>query len=243
MKKICGKKLAFLLVACVLAAGTFVSCGDEETEEPTAADTLTKPTGTDPFTTGLYKAEVTPKDSDKDDDGKDPTYTYYYAIDTKGRVITAYENEGKTLDADTYQQKYTYDTSSKTITLAYYALSIPTDIDAYVSWMIADTEEEYTGKWKFGSKSDYINGYFKRTYDAYVAQLKERLAAAATEEKRKALQKELDDMQNQWNEVITNLNKLFDETVTYAYTKNGTVITLTNDAAEDKKLVLTPVSK
>ena len=54
MKKICGKKLAFLLAACVLAAGTFVSCGEDEPEDPTAADSLAKPVGDDPFTTGNY---------------------------------------------------------------------------------------------------------------------------------------------------------------------------------------------
>ena len=242
MKKICGKKLAFLLAACVLVAGTFVSCGEDEPEEPTAAESLAKPTGNDPFTTGLYKAEVTPRDADKDDDGRDPTYTCYYAIDTKERVITAYGDEEKTLDEDASQQEYTYDSNSKTVTLAYYALAIPTDIDAYVSWMIADTEEEYTGKWKLGSKSDYINGYLKKTYDAYVAKLKERLAAATTEEKRKRLQKELDDMPKQWNEVNTNLNKMFDEALTYDYSKDGNVITLTNANANPKKLVLTPAS-
>ena len=238
MKKICGKKLAFLLAACVLAAGTFVSCGDEETEEPTAADSLAKPTGTDPFTTENYTAKVTFTDTDKDDEYID---TYLYVIDTKERVITAYEDEEKTLNGDVYQQKYTYDTNNKTVTLAYYALAIPTDIDAYVSWEIADTEE-YTGKWRFGNKSDYINGYLQKSYDAYVAKLKKSIAAATTDEKREALQKELDDMPNQWDKVVARLDKQFDEAITYAYTKTGTVITLTNTTADAKILVLTPVS-
>lgn len=235
MKKICGKKLAFLLAACVLAAGTFVSCGDEETEEPTAADTLTKPTGTDPFTSGLYKAEVTSTDTEKDDEY---TYTYYYAIETEKRVITVYENEKKDLDEDVYQQKYTYDTNSKTVTLAYYTLAIPTDVDTYFS-----SDSHYTGDWKFVSKSDYINGYLKKSYDTYVAKLQKRIAdKKATGDDYKELQKELDDMPNQWNRKVAKLDKQFDESVTYDYAKTGTVITLTNTAANPKKLVLTPAS-
>ncbi len=237
MKKTYGKTLASLLAACVLAAGTFVSCGEDETEEPTAAASLAKPVGDDPFIAELYKAEITSTDTDKDGEIFEDTDTYYCALDTDKRIITVYEDKEKNLDDDSYQQKYTYDISSKTVTLAYYALAIPTDADNYLS-----DELEYTGGWKLVSKSDYINDYLKKSYDTYVAKLKERLDTAITEEKRKNLQKELDDMPNKWNKVVANLDKQFDEAVTYTYAKTGNVITLTNADANPKSLVLTPAS-
>ena len=49
-------------------------------------------------------------------------------------------------------------------------------------------------------------------------------------------------MPNQWKKAVAKLDKQFDEAITYAYTEKGNVITLINDAAEDKKLVLTPAS-
>ena len=242
MKKICGKKLAFLLAACVLAAGTFVSCGEKETEEPTAADSLAKPTGNDPFTKAEYRAVITSTYIDKDGESKEYDGTYYCVFDTKERIITVYEDEEKTLDNNTYQKKYTYDTNSKTVTLAYYALAIPTDIDAYVSWEIADTEE-YTGKWKFGSKNDFIDGYLQKSYDTHVAKLEKRIAdKKATGDDYKGLQKQLDDMPNQWKKAVAKLDKQFDEAITYDYSKDGNVITLTNANADPKKLVLTPAS-
>ena len=143
MKKICGKKLAFLLAACVLAAGTFVSCGEKEMEEPTAADSLAKPTGNDPFTKAKYEAVITTTYIDKDGETGEYDDTYYCDVDTKERIITFYEYDHgeKTLE-DAYQQKYTYDTNSKTVTMAYYALAIPTDVDKYFS-----SDSDYTGKW------------------------------------------------------------------------------------------------
>ena len=224
MKKICGKKLAFLLAACVLVAGTFVSCGDEETEEPTAADSLAKPTGTDPFTTGLYKAEVTYKSGDSDD--------MYYDIDTNNRTM----NIGEFKDELFTQQKYTYDGNS--VTMVIYKQMMPSNMDSYISSRLGDTTEEYDGGWKYVGKSEYVSATEKLA-KAMVSFIEQHLKDASGDD-REELEEDLDYWKNK---AVKRASDSFDEpAITYAYTKTGTVITLTNADANPKNLVLTPAS-
>ena len=226
MKKICGKKLAFLFAACVLVAGTFVSCGEKETEEPTAADTLAKPTGDDPFTTGLYKTEVTYKSGGSDD--------MYYDIDTNNRTM----NIGEHKDELFTQQKYTYDGNS--VTMVIYKQKMPSDIDAYISSVIDDSKEEYDGNWKYVGKSEYVSAVEKMAKAMIPFTEKQLQDSTLSDKERKELEHDL----NYWkNEAVKEAIDSFDEpALTYAYTEKGNVITLINDAAEDKKLVLTPAS-
>lgn len=228
MKKICGKKLAFLLVACVLATGTFVSCGDEETEEPTAADTLTKPTGTDPFISGNYTVKITATDKDGE-----YTYTRYYTIDTKERTVSIFYDEDKE-EVPSQQKKYTYD--NKTITFALYKAYMPSDMDAYIAHLIED--KDYTGDWKLAGKSEYVSAVERMVKEESSAIEKRLKDTTISTDERKKLQKRLDYL----NSAVAEAIEQFNESLTYDYSKTSNVITLTNDAAEDKKLVLTPVS-
>ncbi|MDE6705284.1 MAG: hypothetical protein K2J81_05195 [Treponemataceae bacterium] len=226
MKKICGKKLAFLLAACVLAAGTFVSCGEKETEDPTAADSLAKPTGNDPFTTGLYKAEVTYKSGGSDD--------MYYDIDTNNRTMNIGEHKGELFT----QQKYTYDGNS--VTMVIYKQKMPSDIDAYISSVIDDSKGEYDGNWKYAGKSEYVSAVEKMAKAMIPFTEKQLQDSTLSDKERKELEHDL----NYWkNEAVKEAIEEFDKPeVTYAYTKDGNVITLTNTTADAKILVLTPVS-
>ena len=229
MKKICGKKLAFLLAACVLAAGTFVSCGEKETEEPTAADSLAKPTGDDPFTTGNYTARITARDKDEN-----YAYTNYYVIDTKERTVSIFYDEKEKEEVPSQQKKYTYD--NKTITLALYKAYMPSDMDAYIAHLIDD--KEYTGDWKIGGKSEYVSAVERMVKEESSVIEKRLKDTTISTDERKDLQKLLDYLNSDVAEAI----KLFDESLTYDYSKDGNVITLTNANADPKKLVLTPAS-
>ena len=228
MKKICGKKLAFLLAACVLAAGTLVSCGEKETEEPTAADSLAKPTGNDPFTTGMYKAKVSYNSNGTYSD--DPVY---YEIDINNRTMNIGEYKNELF----IQRKYTYDDS--TVTMVIYKQMIPSDMNAYIASVIDDTKGEYDGSWKYVGKSEYVSA-MEKVAKAMIPFIEQQLKDAADDDDRKDLEYEL----NYWkNNAVKNATEEFDEpAVTYAYTKNGNVITLTNATAEAKILVMTPAS-
>ncbi|MBD5427119.1 MAG: hypothetical protein HDR38_06185 [Treponema sp.] len=228
MKKICGKKLAFLLAACVLAAGTFVSCGEDEPEDPTAADSLAKPVGDDPFTTGNYTALITATEKDEE-----YTYTRCYTIDTEERTVSIFYDEDE--EVPSQQKKYTY--NDKTITLALYKAYMPSDMDAYIAHLIED--KEYTGDWKLAGKSEYISA-MERVVKEESSVIEKRLKdTTISTDEREYLQERLDYLKNS---AVAGVIEMFNESVVYEYSKTGNVITLTNDAAEDKKLVLTPAS-
>ena len=229
MKKICGKKLAFLLAACVLAAGTFVSCGEDEPEDPTAADSLAKPVGDDPFTTGNYTALITATEKDEE-----YTYTRCYTIDTEERTVSIFYDEDE--EVPSQQKKYTY--NDKTITLALYKAYMPSDMDAYIAHLIED--KEYTGDWKLAGKSEYVSAIEKLAKAMIPFTEKQLQDSTLSAEDREELEDEL----SYWkNEAVKKAIEEFDEPpLTYAYTKSGNVITLTNTTADAKILVLTPVS-
>ncbi len=225
MKKTYGKTLASLLAACVLAAGTFVSCGEDETEVPTAAASLAKPVGDDPFTAGLYKAEITYKDDYSDN--------MYYNIDTNNRTMNIGEHKEELFT----QQKYTYNDNS--VTMVIYKQLMPSDMDAYISSVIDDTKEEYDGSWKFVGKSEYVSA-IEKLAKAEIPFIEQQLKDSTLSAKdRKELEEELD----YWNDAVREASESFDEpALTYAYAKTGNVITLTNADANPKRLVLTPAS-
>lgn len=227
MKKTFGKTLAFLLAASVLAAGTFVSCGEKETDEPTAADSLAKPVGNDPFTTGMYEAVITYETYEGD-----YSYDMYYDIDTNNRTMNTGEHKNELFG----QLKYTYDNNN--VTMVIYKQMMPSDMDAYISSRLDDTAGEYTGNWKYVGKTEYVSA-MEKLAKAMVSFIEQHLKDLSDEDR-----KDLEHALDYWkNDAVKEASESFEKpAVTYAYTKNGNVITLTNDAAEDKKLVLTPVS-
>ncbi len=234
MKKMFGKKLAFLLAACVLAAGIFVACKNEEEAENSAASSLAAPVGADPFKTGTYKVVFTCIDPAK---GKLYTDTYIRKFDTKQRITTQYLDETETLDW-AIQMAYTYNNTEKTVTMAYYRFAIPADIDAYI---FADTKDtHYTGEWKFVTLDDYIT-FWKEVCNAQIAEKQKKINDKSTsEEERKRLQAEIKDIEEKDIEHIEKEKTALLKTLVWSYaTDNGTITLTLNDARDGDKEVLT----
>ncbi len=234
MKKMFGKKLAFLLAACVLAAGIFVACKNEEEAENSAASSLAAPVGADPFKTGTYKVVFTCIDPEK---GKLYTDTYIRKFDTKQRITTQYLDETETLDW-AIQMAYTYNNTEKTVTMAYYRFAIPADIDAYI---FADTKDtHYAGEWKFVTLDDYI-AFEKEVCNAQIAEKQKKINDKSTsEEERKRLQAEIKDIEEKDIEHIEKEKTALLKTLVWSYaTDNGTITLTLNDARDGDKEVLT----
>lgn len=234
MKKMFGKKLAFLLAACVLTAGAFVACKNGEESEESAASSLASPVGTDPFKTGTYKVVYTCIDPEKNSLYTD---TYIKKFDTKQRIMTQYIDETETLKwAD--QMAYTYNNTEKTVTMAYYRSTIPADIDAYIS---ANTEETgYTGEWKFVTLDDYIT-FEKKLYNAQIAERQKKIDGPnISEEERKRLQAEIEDIKEDLEFIEKEMKDIAQTTFVWSYATDNDTITLTlNNAKYGDKEVLT----
>lgn len=228
MKKTFGRKLAFLFVATLLAAGTFTSCADNEEETAnTPADSLAKPTGTDPFTTGWYKANIT--------DSEGHNYDMYYIFDTAERTVDVQEKK-EPFD----KMKYTY--TANTVTMALYKVTVP-DIDAWVSFQLSDDDSKYPTEWKFVDKSEFIS-FVEEVSKKLIPLIEQQLQDTTLSDKtrREYLEETLDYWKNEAKNDAIEESKEFDEpAVTYAYTKTGNVITLTNNTATEK-IVLTLIN-
>lgn len=224
MKKTFGRKLAFLFVATLLAAGTFTSCADNEEETAnTPADSLAKPTGTDPFTTGWYKANIT---------GEGHNYDMYYIFDTAERTVDVQEKR----EEPSNKMKYTY--TANTVTMALYKVAVPSDIDAWVSSWLSDDIYYGSKERKFVDKSELIN-FVEEVSKKIIPLIEQQLQDTTLSDRtRRELEEDLD----YWKNDAIEESKEFDEpAVTYAYTKTGNVITLTNNTATEK-IVLTLIN-
>lgn len=234
MKKMFGKKLAFLLAACVLTAGAFVACKNGEESEESAASSLASPVGADPFKTGTYRVVYTCIDPENNSLYTD---TYIEKFDTKRRIMTQYIDETETLKwAD--QMTYTYNNTEKTVTMAYYRSTIPTDIDAYIS---ADTENtDYTGEWKFVPLDDYI-AFKKNVCNAQIAERQKKINSQnISEQERKRLQDEIEEIQRRSQSIEKEMKDISQTTFVWSYATDDGNITLTlNNSKYGDKEVLT----
>ena len=234
MKKMLGKKLAFLLAACVLTAGVFVACKNEEESEDSATSSLASPVGTDPFKTGTYRVVYTCIDPENNSLYTD---TYIRKFDTKQRITTQYLDETEALNGAA-QMAYTYNNNEKTVTMVYYRSAIPADIDAYIS---ADTKDtDYTGKWKFVTLDDYIT-FKKKVYNARIAEKQKKLNSpniSAQEHQR--LQRDIDDIKEELEFIEKEIKDIAQMTFIYSYeTDNGNITLTLNNSRDGDKEVLT----
>ena len=234
MKKMLGKKLAFLLAACVLTAGVFVACKNGEESEDSATSSLASPVGTDPFKTGTYRVVFTCIDPERDSLYTD---TYIRKFDTKQRITPQYFDETETLKW-AEQMAYTYNNNEKTVTMAYYRSAIPADIDAYIS---ADTKDtDYTGKWKFVTLDDYIS-FEKKICNAQIAEKQKKLNSPnISAEERQSLQWDIEEIKEDLESIEKEMKDLAQMTFIYSYETDNDSITLTlNNSRDGDKEMLT----
>lgn len=237
MKKMFGKKLVFLLAACVLMAGLFVACKNEEESEESAASSLASPVGADPFTTGTYRVVYTCIDPERD---RLYTDTYIEKFDTNRRIMTQYSDETGTLKW-AEQMIYTYNNTEKTVTMAYYRSTIPADIDAYIS---ADTEDtDYTGEWKFVTIDDYIS-FEKKVCNAQIAEKQKKLNSPNTSaEERQRLQRDIEDIKEDLEFIEKEMKDIAQTTFVWSYANdNGNITLILNNSKYGDKEVLTLIN-
>lgn len=234
MKKMFGKKLVFLLAACVLMAGLFVACKNEEESEESAASSLASPVGADPFTTETYKVVFTCIDPENNSLYTD---TYIEKFDTQRRIMTQYIDETGTLKW-AEQMIYTYNNTEKTVTMAYYRIAIPADIDAYIS---ADTKDtDYTGEWKFVTIDDYIT-FEKKLCNAQIAEKQKKINSQnISEQERKRLQEEIEEIKEDLESIEKEMKDIAQTTFVWSYaTDDGNITLILNNSKYGDKEVLT----
>lgn len=237
MKKMFGKKLAFLLAACVLTAGAFVACKNGEESEGSAASSLASPVGADPFKTGTYRVIYTCIDPERD---RLYTDTYIEKFDTKRRIMTQYIDETGTLKW-AEQMIYTYNNTEKTVTMAYYRIAIPADIDAYISADMEDTD--YTGEWKFVTIDDYIT-FEKKVCNAQIAERQKKINSQnISEQERKRLQDEIEEIQRRSQSIEKEMKDISQTTFVWSYaTDDGNITLILNNSKYGDKEVLTLIN-
>ena len=167
MRKMFKTRLALLLAATLLAAGTFTSCSDggESSSDQSAVETLPEVSGIDPFKNGYYSL----KDRGRwglfgsiveDEEDEDPYYDklfyvsddWFIKLDTSARTMELLD-EDKAIHDGSVQFKYTYNETKQTVTLALSKVAAPKDISKYIDYIIKD--DDYDEGYKLVSLSEY----------------------------------------------------------------------------------------
>lgn len=226
MKKMFGKRLAFLLAATLLAAGIFISRSENEDgddEITGAAATLPEPSGTDPFKNGYYKPKsewwpVAFGSSFLFMNERD-----FVKFDTTARTMELLDDDKEICD-ESALFKYTYNETNKTVTMAASKAAIPADISKFIESCINDTD--YEKGYKLASLSEFL-----KFIDTFYANKDWR--NWLLEEHPEHTQEDLDEMKDEAKDVCTYF---FNTSRVYKYTTNtdGSItLTLTDPEPEN----------
>lgn len=111
-----------------------------------AKSSLSKPIGTDPLKTGVYKVSMEGSET-----------PFYYSVDTENLTITKFYSVDK-IGINDEVSKYTYNGDTNKLTMATYMLPFPKDTDAYLESFIDDSGMFlwYEGECEFYGKTEYI---------------------------------------------------------------------------------------